>query len=589
MNRHCRSDCRVRRNGFRLRAIAWLLLLALTPLCIVRAEPALTLAVEGVDGAFRDNVLAHLGQPASLDAAVIARYLRAAPERIDAAMQALGHYHAEVELVLDDSVDPPALTVIIDRGEPTRIRSADVRITGPGSADPALTEQAARLTPPVGAVLNHGAYQRLIRSLQTQALQHGYLDARFETRQIRVAREEREADIVVHYASGPRYPFGDVRFGDIPLDPRLLRGLQPFSAGDPYDAALVTQFNRNLLQSGYFETVRVASQPASADLVDGVPVQADLQLQPANTISVGGGFSTDVGPRGRLTWQRPYVTMTGHALDTDIEIAQRRQSAELGYRIPLDPPLQRRLEFSTGVESRQQDDTDATRLSVGVRLQWLLANDWDASVFSRLERERFEQAGVDGRTTLLLPGVSLGRVRSRGSPDPSWGDRQFLSLEGARSELASDLNLLRVRASSAWLRSLGDFRLHLRSEVGLMETARVDALPPSLRFFAGGDRSVRGYAYRSLGPRNANDALIGGRYLLTGSAEIDYPVREQWRLAVFTDAGNAFDDWGTSLKQGAGFGVRRSTPLGPIRLDLAWAVSEPARPFRAHLSIGLNL
>jgi translocation and assembly module TamA len=592
MNRRCMSDARARGSGAWGGAIRWLallfVLLLLQPVP-ARAEPLLGVVIAGVDGEFRSNVLAHLGQPPSLEPAVLARFMRAAPARVEAALQALGHYHAELQLTLDERPDPPVLTLVIAPGEPTRLRHVDVRVSGAGSRDPLLRDLIERLSPLPGAVLNHGDYQRLLRALQTTALQRGYFDGRFETRQIRVARQDFQADLLVDYASGERYGFGSVVFSELPLHPRLLSGLQPFAPGDPYDAVLVTQLNRNLLQSGYFSSVRVSAQTTAADPISGVPVRADLELRPANTIRAGLGYSTDVGPRARLTWQRPWVTMAGHTFETDAEIAQRRQSLELRYGIPLDPPLQRRVELSAGAEGRRQDDTDATRLTLGARWQWLLAEEWEASLFARLERERFTQADVDGQTMLLLPGASLGRVRSRGSPDPEWGDRQFLSVEGARSELGSDLNLLRVRASTAWVRSVGRHRLHLRGEVGLMETARIDALPPSLRYFAGGDRSVRGYAYRSLGPRNAEGALIGGRYLLTGSAEYDYPVREHWRVAVFHDVGNAMDSWDESLKRGAGLGVRRATPLGPVRLDLAWALDAPRRPFRVHLSVGLNL
>src|SRR5690606_9543527 len=120
-------------------------------------------------------------------------------------------------------------------------------------------------------------------------------------------------------------------------------------------------------------------------------------------------------------------------------------------------------------------------------------------------------------------------------------------------------------------------------------TTRIDEfseLPASLRFFAGGDQSVRGYRYNSLGPTDASGEVIGGRKLLVGSLEYEHRIRGGWSAAVFYDAGNALEDYGDSLARGAGFGVRWLSPIGQVRIDLASALSEDGNPWRLHLNIG---
>ena len=117
-------------------------------------------------------------------------------------------------------------------------------------------------------------------------------------------------------------------------------------------------------------------------------------------------------------------------------------------------------------------------------------------------------------------------------------------------------------------------RVLMRTDLGYTEVNDVTELPASIRFFAGGDSSVRGFAYESLGPEDSNGEVIGGRHLATGSLEYDHPLTEKWHLAAFTDAGNAFNDFDAfEPRHSAGIGIRWRSPLGPIRLDIARALS----------------
>ena len=132
-------------------------------------------------------------------------------------------------------------------------------------------------------------------------------------------------------------------------------------------------------------------------------------------------------------------------------------------------------------------------------------------------------------------------------------------------------------------------RVLIRGELGYTEVTDVTELPASIRFFAGGDSSVRGFAYESLGPEDESGDVIGGRHLATGSLEVDHPITERWHLAAFTDAGNAFNTINEfEPRHSAGLGVRWRSPLGPIRLDIARAIDEH-RDWRIHLSMGPDL
>jgi translocation and assembly module TamA len=134
------------------------------------------------------------------------------------------------------------------------------------------------------------------------------------------------------------------------------------------------------------------------------------------------------------------------------------------------------------------------------------------------------------------------------------------------------------------------FSLLTRIEGGTTLCNSLEDLPPSVRFFAGGDRSVRGYAYQSLGPKDVFGDVTGGKHLLVGSIELEKAIAKIFGVAAFYDVGNAFNSFGhMDLQQGVGLGIRLYTPVGPIRLDLARQVGVKDPDFRIHFTVGFGL
>jgi len=197
---------------------------------------------------------------------------------------------------------------------------------------------------------------------------------------------------------------------------------------------------------------------------------------------------------------------------------------------------------------------------------------------------------TSGLSRLLIPGVSWTRIDADSRIYTTRGSRLALSLQGAARGVLSNTSFAQADLQAKVIRSFGTGnRLIVRGEAGATYVSDFSRLPVSLRFFAGGDNSVRGYAYRSLGPTDASGAVIGGRYLLVGSVEYDRRIVGNWGAAVFYDAGNAFNSRPASLKRGAGVGLRWRSPVGMVRIDLASALSEPGHPLRLHISIGPDL
>ncbi|MDX5300104.1 MAG: autotransporter assembly complex protein TamA, partial [Gammaproteobacteria bacterium] len=399
------------------------------------------------------------------------------------------------------------------------------------------------------------------------------------------------ADIRLVYDSGPRYRLGAVRFeGESPIGDALLERFVKFAPGTLYDADLLAAFNQDLIGSGYFAQVLVdAPREQAVDQV--IPVIVQVSPRKPRTLGLGVGFSTDVGPRVRTTWQEHWVNDQGHRRGAEIEVSEPRQNLGLWYEFPLDPPTTDKFRLTSGFQREHIEDTDSRRLTLGGQWYTRLDNGWQQILSMRWEEERYAIGDLRGRSTLLLPGIGFTKTHSDQAIDPSRGYRLQLEVAGAQRTFLSDADILHVTALAKGLHTLGNgHRILGRAQVGLVGTNEFSAVPPSLRFFAGGDQSVRGYDYQSLSPRNAEGTVVGGRYLLVGSAEYQIPVAARWRVAAFVDEGNAIDSPRDPLQTGVGLGVRWVSPLGPLRLDLAYGLSESAGGgLRLHFSMGPEL
>jgi translocation and assembly module TamA len=171
---------------------------------------------------------------------------------------------------------------------------------------------------------------------------------------------------------------------------------------------------------------------------------------------------------------------------------------------------------------------------------------------------------------------------------PRDGLRWSLDLLGSVSPDASPF--AQALSETRWVHPAGGRgRWILRQQTGATLADQLSDLPLSKRFFAGGDNSVRGYAFQELGSRNAEGEVQGGRYLVTASAEFEQMLWRQWGAALFVDTGDAFDDSALDLKTAAGLGLRWRSPVGLLRLDVAQPVNDPEADWRLHLSLGSEL
>ncbi|HEN8799375.1 TPA: outer membrane protein assembly factor [Pseudomonas putida] len=558
-------------------------------------QSELLVKVKPANKALKANVEGYIGTLGDRDEEALLRFSRGAQEQARKASQALGYYQAQI----DTEVKPgkqgdqsPQLIITINPGEPIRLRTVTVRIEGPASEMKAFRVPDSKALRS-GEQLNHGLYEDAKRLILNQASRYGFFSGHFSRQRLAVDPQAGVADIELVYQSGPRYHLGAVTFGgDTPLDDDLLQRMVSFKPGTPYDSELIAELNNDLQSSGYFEGVRVDAAPTAA-VAEEIPVDVRLETRKPRTMGLGLGYSTDVGPRGKANWTRHWVNPQGHSYGWETELSAPRQNVGLWYDIPLDPPLTDKLRFAGGYQNEELAGTDTLSklLTVGPEWHSKLPSGWQRVISLKYQREEYRLGDDSGLSNLLMPGVSYSFLRSDSRIDPHNGYRLQFDAQVAKEGLVSDTNLLHGNVLLKGLTTLGhNHRFLGRVQFGGSATNGFkNNIPPSLRFFAGGDQSVRGYDYQTLSPKNSDGDRIGGRYLVAGSVEYQYSLTEKWRIATFVDQGNSFNDLELpSLKTGVGFGVRWVSPVGPLRLDLAKALDDDGG-IRLHFSMGPEL
>ncbi len=537
------------------------------------------LQVEGLSGALEKNVRAQLSTIESDEVSADRRFQARVDDAIREGLKALGYYEPTIDFVLlpaPAAGGRPVLKAQVQAGEPVRIGGTDVILRGGARTDEDyLTLLGNR--PKIGTVLNHSDYDSFKSSLTGVALRKGYFDSEFKKSQLGVSVERRQAFWDIDYDSGERYRFGEVTFEGSQIREEYLHSLVPFEEGDYYSSAELAELNRRLAATGWFNSVVVAPEFEKSRESKVLPLHGVVSARTRNTIETGVGYSTDVGPRVKATWKRPWVNSWGHSFTSSASISAPEQQLDFSYKIPLlKSPLEQYYTVQGGFKRTDLNDTQADSTTLALSRNWDMESGWQRALNLRWSLDHFTQGSVTNTTMLLYPGASLSRTRSRGGLMPTWGDSQRYSIDYSDTLWGSDVDFVVLQAQNVWIRSLYDkHRFVLRGNVGWIETNDFQRVPPDLRFFAGGDRSIRGYDYKSLSPRDDEGKLTGASKLLTGSVEYQYNVTGKWWGAVFVDSGEAVNDIKQSnFKTGAGVGVRWQSPVGPVKLDFAVPVGD---------------
>lgn len=572
-----------------MRKFALSVILMMTIITSFSASAAMKLVVEGVSGAVEDNIDARLSlmDPARVDdTPYFRRYLES---EIKKAVRALGYYSPTFQYEVTEN--GKELIVSIDLGEPVLIEKTNVLITGEGEHDKDYIDLLKTL-PTKGTILNHGEYDSFKKRLQSIALRKGYFDADMTKHQLAVADQLHEGFWNIDFNTGKRYEFGNVTFGESNIQESYLRNIVPFKDGEPYTSDQLSLLNRRLSSTNWFSSVAVIPlfNKVGEDKV--LPVHVVTVPRKKNSVDVGLGYASDIGMKGKLSWNKPWINSRGQSFQSDLALSSPEQTITASYKIPLvKSPLEDYYTIQGGYKVINNNDTSSNSYTFGVIRNWDSFEGWQSAVGLNAMFDDFKQADDSYKTFLLYPSFSFSRIRTDGSLFPMWGDSQRYSAETAAESLGSDINFVRFQLQQVWVRSFEDtHRFVVRGNLGLIQASNFDRVPPSFRFFAGGDRSIRGFDYQSISPKDRKGKLKGASRLVTGSAEYQYNFSGPWWGAVFVDSGEAIDKLDDAdFHTGAGVGIRWISPIGPIKLDVATPVDDSKKSVHFYIGIGSEL
>ncbi|AKC86826.1 autotransporter assembly complex protein TamA [Pseudoxanthomonas suwonensis] len=516
------------------------------------------------------------------------------------ALEPFGYYSPTITVDSPrDANDRIVVTVHVDRGKPVRVRDANVGIVGPGGEDQYLERDLDAFRPRQGEVLDHPTYDASRDGISRRLAERGYFDADFMEREVRVTRADFAADIDLVWDSGFRYDMGPTVFHQDFFRPGLLEKLVTWDEGSYFHQGKLDRLRQSLVKLDYFSAIDIQPRPQDADDDFRVPVDVNLVLANRTVYTAGLSYGSESGMGVRFGMERRYVNDRGHKLVTDLDYAQKRKNLLVQYRIPAFAWLDG---WYTGAFSAYDEQTDYIDLR-NVRLlasrSGELTERWTAvgSIIALRERWSYDMDVDTGQrlytySTLFYPEVTGNYIGVDNRLFPRHGLSLGLALRGGAEGVGSDTSFVQGWGSATWFQGVGEAdRLILRGEAGATWTSDLIAMPPSLRFFAGGDRSIRGYAWREVGPRTPppDNFALGGRYVLTGSVEYEHYFNAgPWGMAAFVDGGDAFDD-DFDLHLGVGIGARWRSPIGGVRIDIARGLNDPDSGFQIYLSLGANL
>lgn len=558
------------------------------------ADKPITLKVEGIKNkAAYNNVMVHLSSLKTIPVENSDRYYYLASKTIDEALRAVGYFNSKIDyqFVPQPNAKQDLLIASVALDEPVKIAEIQVQLLGDAEKDEnflALQKQVPKL----GTVLNQGVYDDYKAELEKVALAKGFFDYQFLTHRLAILPSAHEAYWQLAFDSGKRYRYGNIRFQGSQIREDYLRNILAIQSGDPYLINDLSELSTDLSASNWFKSVLV--QPNIDKQSKKVDLDVLVQPRLKNSYEIGLGYGTDVGPRLQFGWNKPWINSRGQSFSSNFYISDPKKTIEATYKIPLlKQPLNYYYEISTGYEEEKKNDTDTSGLTLAILRYWNRETGWQNSFGVRARYDNFTQANVSNRTLLIYPTAGFNRTRVRGGLFPYWGDSQKITLNWGNKAVGSDVDFYSAIASTSWIRTYAEnHRFLTRAEIGYLSTNQFDKIPPALRFFAGGDRSIRGYGYHKISPKDKNGELTGANRLFTASIEYQYQVKPKWWGAIFYDTGFASDRFAfNDLRKGAGIGVRWNSPIGAVKFDIATPINDKddSKNIQFYIGIGAEL
>lgn len=520
--------------------------------------------------------------PDTIDKDELDRILAQSEKEILLAIQPFGYFHPRISHGIKKEANHIVLHFGVHSGPPVRIRTVTIKLMGEGEKDEAMQKALSKATLiKAGETFATETYSETQTFLFTLAHRYGYMKAAMTQHEIQINVNNNTADIYLSLDTGPRFYYGPITFAPSPYDSNFLARFVPFHETQPYSSTEVQALQETLSNSKYFSSVTVNPTVEQANSQHEVPIVIDTQAVKSQQYNFGLGYGTNTGTRTSIGIDLFRVTDTGQHLSTLLNLSTVNTSLSIKYYIPGQQPAINQYTTSFYLGQFSPDAGKAFTKKLSASYETKLNSHWDISSNLNFLTERFSLDDDPYHTTnLIYPSVYLSRLSADNPLNPEKGSR--ITFETSSSAPGLDTTFLQMELSGKWIYPPTQHQfLILRGDIGTIYADHYDdTFPLSMRYFAGGYGSVRGYSYQSMGP---------GKYLKVVSAEIQQHIMHDFFVGLFLDAGTASDDLTEPLERGLGIDFIYRTSVGPLSISIAQATTEPDKPIRIEFNVGTNL
>ena len=534
----------------------FLMLILSLPL-LLGASTKMNFDISGVQGRLLTNIQARLTELAQTKPLAQETDVELRLE-IEKAMQPYGYFRPQINL------NRAAQRISINPGPRMLVTSLNIHLKGEGAENAELKKALSELPLRPGKPLNSAKYEKAKQNLLSAAERQGYVHANFEKSEIIIDIASYTAKISLLLDTGPQYYFGQVQFDPTYISPDLLHRFVPFQYGQPYSADKILTLNAQLANSGYFRSVSVKPQTNSSSRY--IPVDVHLHRASRINYSLGAGYGTDTGVRGRAGLHIVPVNRAGDKFNL-VALGSFNQSAlQAQYLIPGKNPVTDQYNINANLSALNYNVGYSNAVLVAFAQQHTVPKfQRILSINGLYENYHYTNKPREEKKTIFPKGTFTWLTNRDKLFNPT-GYSLTVNGLGATRAFLSDENFAQasINAKAAVnLRSIGT-RFYFHTIQGVTLINRIDQLPLSLALLLGGAENLKGYNYNSIGP---------GKYLTYGGLEIQKETIKNWYLVGFFDSGDVYRPNPKFTKYDLGIGLMWVSPVGPIKIGIAQGIN----------------
>lgn len=546
----------------KLKKIILLLSLSFFPFVMAFAQNTLTYKVSGANGEAISNAEARLEVlkkyfGVELTSEEIQQFYQSAPQEVSKALEPFGYFHARITSHLSHHGNAWQATFNVNEGVPLTIKQVHIELLGAGKQNKALRQYIDNLPIKSGEVFTAKAFEQIKTELFRIANNQGYIKASIVNNQTLIDIKRNRATIAFSFDTGPQYYFGEVTFNDNVYQQYFLRRFIKLNQQDHFSSEKLLSIQQSLATSFYFQEVAIAPDLNHIENYH-VPVRVYVTPPKSQRYVLGVGYGTLTGPRISAGVSLRRVTNSGQHFDAQLKLSSVLSTVAAKYFIPGHNPLTDQWIFGGSYQRFLPKNGSSSSATLTGGYATTLGKVETTANLNYLS----EWYGLENQTAryshLLFPNLTFNYVKTDDATHPTYGRSINLVLRGSSSSLLSSTNFFQSEIKGKYIFSPTSFsKIILRGDLGYTAVQDLQKLPLSLRFFAGGYSTVRGYRDSDIGP---------GKYLQVASFEYQNHIVGNWSGSVFYDIGAASNDFNRHYKNGTGVGVIYDSMIGPIKV-----------------------